>query len=449
MDSGTENLDATAAVARRIIRFTQGGGVVHVVVSGVNVGAQSYWNALSTMLLHTKGALVMTTAGSMVLTGRAALEASGAVAAEDEVAIGGLERIAAPNGQAQYCAASLRDAFDVLARHYSYTYVVPGERWPRRRATTDPVDRDVTRFPYRGDSSDGFVEIGDVFDDAKNPGRRRPFSMRAVMAAVVDQDGGNLERWHAWRGAETAIVWDARLGGIAVCVIGVESRSLARSGDLPVDGPSSWTAGTLFSLSSRKIARAIHSASGNRPVVVLANLSGFDGSPESLRSLQLENGAEIARAVVNVASPLLFLVVSRFHGGAYVVFSRRLSANVRVGALEGSYASVIGGSAAAKVVFTRETRQRAARDPEVVAARALEQNDGSAGHAAFEGTLQRAIERAEIEVAAEFEAVHTVERAQQVGSLHDVVPPAQMRPYLIGALEEALASADGERAAQS
>ncbi|MBY0274563.1 ATP-grasp domain-containing protein [Candidatus Binatia bacterium] len=450
MDSGTENLDATAAVARRIIRFTQGGGVVHVIVSGVNVGAQSYWNALSTMLLHTKGALVMTTAGSMVLTGRAALEASGAVAAEDEVAIGGLERIAAPNGAAQYCAASLRDAFDVLARHYSYTYVVPGERWPRRRATTDPVDRDVTRFPYRGDSSDGFAEIGDLFDDAKNPGRRRPFSMRAVMAAVVDQDGGNLERWHTWRGAETAIVWDARLGGIAVCLIGIESRSLARSGDLPVDGPSSWTGGTLFSLSSRKIARAINSASGNRPVVVLANLSGFDGSPESLRSLQLENGAEIARAVVNVASPLLFLVVSRYHGGAYVVFSRRLSDRVRVGALAGSYASVIGGSAAAKVVFTRETRQRAARDPEVVsAARALEQHGGNEGRAVFEGALQRAIERAEIDVAAEFEAIHTVERARQVGSLHDVVPSAQMRPYLIGALEEALAGADGERAAPS
>jgi hypothetical protein len=30
--------------------------------------------------------------------------------------------------------------------------------------------------------------------------------------------------------------------------------------------------------------------------VVLADLSGFDGSPESLRRLQLEYGAEIVRA---------------------------------------------------------------------------------------------------------------------------------------------------------
>jgi acetyl-CoA carboxylase carboxyltransferase component len=96
MDSGTENLDATARVVRRIIEFTQAGGPIHVIVNGVNVGAQSYWDALATMLLHTRGVLIMTPNASMVLTGRAALEASGAVSAEDEHAIGGFERIMGP-----------------------------------------------------------------------------------------------------------------------------------------------------------------------------------------------------------------------------------------------------------------------------------------------------------------------------------------------------------------
>jgi acetyl-CoA carboxylase carboxyltransferase component len=90
--------------------------------------------------------------------------------------------------------------------------------------------------------------------------------------------------------------------------------------------------------------------------VILANLSGFDGSPESMRKLQLEYGAEIARAVVNFRGPILFLVVSRYHGGAYVVFSRALSPRLRAAALEGSYASVIGGGPAAAVVFPREVR---------------------------------------------------------------------------------------------
>src|SRR4029450_8655472 len=110
------------------------------------------------------------------------------------------------------------------------------------------------------------------------------------------------------------------------------------------DGPDHWTAGTLFPRSSKKLARTITSASGNRPVVLLANLSGFDGSPESMRELQLEYGAEIGRSVVNFRGPIVFCVVSRYHGGAYVVFSKRLNDAMEVAAVEGSYASGIGGA---------------------------------------------------------------------------------------------------------
>ena len=88
--------------------------------------------------------------------------------------------------------------------------------------------------------------------------------------------------------------------------------------------------GTLFPLSSKKIARAINAASNNRPVVMLANLSGFDGSPESMRRLQLEYGAEIGRAIVNFKGPMVFCVISRYHGGAYVVFSRAFNEQLEV-----------------------------------------------------------------------------------------------------------------------
>ena len=50
-------------------------------------------------------------------------------------------------------------------------------------------------------------------------------------------------------------------------------------------------------------------------MVILANLSGFDGSPESLRKLQLEYGAEIARAVVKFQGPILFTKLQSFHVG--------------------------------------------------------------------------------------------------------------------------------------
>lgn len=426
MDSGTENLDATARVVRRIVTFTQAGGVIHIIVQGVNVGAQSYFDALSTMLLHTRGILIMTPEASMVLTGRAALEASGAVSAEDEVGIGGFERIMGPNGEAQFYAHSLVDAYRILYQHYSYTYVVPGESGPRRYASADPPHRAVTEAPYESQDGQDFDNVGAIFDDSTNPGRKRPFAMRELMRAVIDEDGGHLERWRSMVGAETAIVWDTHLGSQPVCLIGIESQNLTREGYRPLDGPSVWSGATLFPLSSKKLARALYAASGNRPAVILANLSGFDGSPESMRKLQLEYGAEIARAVVNFDGPLLFVVVSRYHGGAYVVFSRMLNDRLRAAALEGSYASVIGGSAAAAVVFTREVRARAAADPRIVQ---LRQKGGPREE--LERTLAAVTIEKRAELAAEFDAIHSVQRARDVGSLESIIAPRQLRPYLI------------------
>lgn len=438
MDSGTENLDATARVVRRIVTFTQDGGVIHVIVQGVNVGAQSYWDALATMLMHCRGVLIMTHNASMVLTGRAALEASGAVSAEDEVAIGGFERIMGPNGEAQYYARNLAEAYRILGEHYRYTYVVPGEAGPRAFRTEDPRDRSIGETAIKSDDADGLATIGELFDDETNPGRKRAFSMRAVMGALVDTDGGHLERWNAWVGGETAIVWDAHVGGKPISLIGIESRNVPRDGYHPVDGPEAWNGGTLFPQSSKKVARAINAASGNRPVVVLANLSGFDGSPESLRKIQLENGAEIARAVVNFQGPIYFVVVSRYHGGAYVVFSQELNDDMQAVALEGSYASVIGGGPAATVVFSREVRAMALDDPRVKdKTEIVRRHPSEENRAALDAVLREVTLEKQAETAAEFDAIHSVQRAKEVGSLTDILAPANLRASVIDALEQA------------
>ncbi len=42
------------------------------------------------------------------------------------------------------------------------------------------------------------------------------------------------------------------------------------------------------------------------------------------------------------------------------------------------------------------------------------------------------------EVAGEFDHIHTVQRAQRVGSIDDVIQPAHLRPYLVGALERGI-----------
>ncbi|WP_433393692.1 carboxyl transferase domain-containing protein [Micromonospora sp. KLBMP9576] len=437
MSSGTENMDWVAAALKRIVEFTQDGGEINIVVAGINVGAQPYWNAEATMLMHTKGILVMTPDSAMVLTGKQSLDFSGGVSAEDNFGIGGYDRVMGPNGQAQYWAPDLTAARDVLMSHYEHTYVAPGEAGPRRAETTDPVDRDVSGFPHTVVGSD-FTTVGEIFSAEANPDRKKPFDIRTVMRALSDQDHPVLERWAGMADAETVAVQDVHLGGMPVCLVGIESRAVPRRGFPPTDGPDTYTAGTLFPQSSRKAARAINAASGNRPLVVLANLSGFDGSPESMRKLQLEYGAEIGRAIVNFRGPIVFCVISRYHGGAFVVFSKALNPNMTVLALEGSFASVLGGAPAAAVVFSGDVNARTAADERV---RELEGRVAAAtgtDRAALTAELDelRSSVRAEKlgEVATEFDRVHNIHRAVEVGSVDAVIRAAELRPRIIEAI---------------
>ncbi|MEU3456339.1 carboxyl transferase domain-containing protein [Micromonospora sp. NPDC006766] len=441
MSSGTENMDWVAAALKRIVEFTQDGGEINIVVAGITVGAQPYWNAEATMLMHTKGILVMTPDSAMVLTGKQSLDFSGGVSAEDNFGIGGYDRVMGPNGQAQYWAPDLRSARDLLMTHYDHTYVVPGENRPRRAATTDPVDRDISGYPHAVPGSD-FTTVGEIFSREHNPDRKKAFDIRTVMRALADQDHAILERWAGMADAETAVVQDVHLGGIPVCLLGIESRSVPRRGFPPTDGPDTYTAGTLFPRSSKKAARAINAASGNRPLVVLANLSGFDGSPESMRQLQLEYGAEIGRAIVNFEGPIVFCVISRYHGGAFVVFSKALNPNMTVLAVEGSFASVLGGAPAAAVVFAGDVNARTAKDPRVaeLQARVGAATGGERAALVTQLTDVRATVRAEklTEVAAEFDGVHSIQRAVEVGSVDAIIRPEELRPQIIAAIERGL-----------
>jgi acetyl-CoA carboxylase carboxyltransferase component len=441
MSSGTENMDWVAAALKRIVTFTQAGGEINIVVAGINVGAQPYWNAEATMLMHTKGVLVMTPDSAMVLTGKQSLDFSGGVSAEDNYGIGGYDRVMGPNGQAQYWAPNLPAAREVVMTHYRHTYQAPGDNGPRRAASNDPTDRDISTYPHTHPDSD-FTTVGQIFSTEHNPDRKKAFDIRTVMRAVSDQDHPVLERWAAMADADTSVVYDAHLGGYPVCLIGIESRSVPRRGFPPTDGPDTYTAGTLFPRSSKKTARAINAASGNRPLVVLANLSGFDGSPESMRKLQLEYGAEIGRAIVNFTGPIVFCVISRYHGGAFVVFSKALNPAITVLALHGSYASVLGGAPAAAVVFSGEVNNRTATDPRITDLHTRTATATGTERAALNAhlaTLQPAIRAEKLaEVAAEFDRTHNIQRAVDVGSVDAIIHPTHLRPRIIEAIEHGL-----------
>ena len=411
-ESGTENLDACAQVLKRIIRFNEAGGQVNVIVPGVCVGAQSYWNAEATMMMSARGLLIMTDRGAMVLTGKRALELSGCASALDELEIGGFSAVMGANGQGQLHAPDLPSAYQLLYRFYQLTYRPPGAYVPPPLKTKDLPDRDLSKSPYPAELGHGFKRLGELFSE-QNRERKRPFSVRPVMEALLDQGAPLIERWGALQGAEIAVVYSGRLAGNAVTLIGIDNQAVARISSA-TEGPRQWSGGTLYPQASRKVARAINASRGSLPVIVLANLSGFDGSPESLRNWQLEYGAEIARAVVAFDRPIYFVVLSRYHGGAYVVFSKRLNPRLQVIALEGSYASVIGGGPAASIVFGREVNALAT------------QRGGGA----------EAQRDAHAEVAQRFDQTHDIHRAQRVGSIDVVLPLSKLRAHLASALSE-------------
>ena len=159
--------------------------------------------------------------------------------------------------------------------------------------------------------------------------------------------------------------------------------------------------------------------------------------------MQLEYGAEIGRAMVNFDGPIVFCVISRYHGGAFVVFSGTLNDNMEVLAVEGSFASVIGGAPAAAVVFSGEVDRRTNADPRVIRLDEAVAAATEVERAHLRGELAelRIAVRSEKlgEVAAEFERVHNIERARDVGSVDAIVPAAQLRPLLIDAVERGMA----------
>jgi hypothetical protein len=111
-------------------------------------------------------------------------------------------------------------------------------------------------------------------------------------------------------------------------------------------------------------------------------------------------------------------------------------------AIEGSFASVLGGAPAAAVVFAGEVSARTANDPRLRDLEARITAATGADRATLTAELDelRASVRAEKlgEVAAEFDRVHDIQRAVRVGSVDAVIRAAELRPRIIEAIEARL-----------
>ena len=124
------------------------------------------------------------------------------------------------------------------------------------------------------------------------------------------------------------------------------------------------------------------------------------------------------------------------------VYSRALNENLESSAVEGAYASVIGGAPAAAVVFSREVDARTGADPRIAS---LDERMAAAADAerqqlrAERDALWTEVRAQKLgEFAAEFDAIHSIERAVEVGSVERIIPAPELRPYLISAVERGM-----------
>jgi acetyl-CoA carboxylase carboxyltransferase component len=129
-----------------------------------------------------------------------------------------------------------------------------------------------------------------------------------------------------------------------------------------------------------------------------------------------------------------------------VVFSKQLNPRMEIAAVEGSFASVIGGAPAAATVFAREVQSRTENEPRVTELRtslaAADPDEARPLRAALTRLSDQVRSEKLGEVADEFDAIHTIRRALRVGSVDAIIPAAELRPYVIDAIERGLARTD-------
>ncbi|MBW1757653.1 MAG: hypothetical protein JRJ80_15965, partial [Deltaproteobacteria bacterium] len=117
--------------------------------------------------------------------------------------------------------------------------------------------------------------------------------------------------------------------------------------------------------------------------------------------------------------------------------------SLEVSALEDTYASVIGGAPAAAVVFAGDVRKRTSSDERLIALqRELAKSRGAERVALRDrlNKMKKLVHSDKLrEVAEEFDGVHSVHRALEVGSVHRIIPATSLRPYLVDAIERGIA----------
>jgi propionyl-CoA carboxylase beta chain len=217
----------------------------------------------------------------------------------------------------------------------------------------------------------------------------KPYDIREVISCAVD-NGYFFEVQRHW--AENIVIGFARLAGRPVGIVGNQPLILA---------------GCLDINAAVKAARFVRFCDCfNVPLITLVDVPGFLPGVLQEHGGIIRHGAKLLYAYAEATVPKITVITRKAYGGAYdVMASKHIRADVNY-AFPSSEIAVMGPDGAVNIIF----RDEIAKAPDPVARKA--------------------------ELVAEYRAKFANPfKAAELGYIDEVIPPTDIRPKLISALE--------------
>ncbi|KAJ7334069.1 acetyl-CoA carboxylase [Mycena albidolilacea] len=274
-------------------------------VTARSVGIGAYLVRLGERAVQVEGQPI-------ILTGAPALnKVLGREVYTSNLQLGGTQ-IMFKNGVSHLTASSDLEGATHILEWISYVPDVRNGPLPVRE-TADPWDRDIEYTPPKGAYDPRWFIEGKLDDDS------------AWTSGFFDK-GSFQETLSGW--AQTVVVGRARLGGIPMGVIAVETRTIERVVPADPANPASFEqrimeAGQVwYPNSAYKTAQAIFDLNREGlPLIIFANWRGFSGGQQDMYDEVLKQGSKIVDGLSSYKQPVFVYIVpnGELRGGAWVV----------------------------------------------------------------------------------------------------------------------------------
>ncbi|NXD12598.1 ACACB carboxylase, partial [Nothocercus nigrocapillus] len=310
-------------------------------------------------------------------------------------------------------------------------------------AISDPIEREIDFVPSKVPYDPRWMLAG----------RPHPTLKGTWQSGFFDQ-GSFLEIMRPW--AQTVVVGRARLGGLPVGVIAVETRTVEVT--IPADpaNPDSEAkiiqqAGQVwFPDSAFKTAQAIRDFNREHlPLMIFANWRGFSGGMKDMYDQMLKFGASIVDSLRDFRQPVLVYIPphAELRGGSWVVIDATINPlHVELYADKESRGGILEPGGTVEIKFRKKDLVKTMRRIDAVYARLVERLGRPELPEAEREELERQLKAREelllpiyYQVAVHFADLHdTPGRMQEKGVITDVLEWKSARSFLYWRLRRLL-----------